>query len=59
MTITGHYHRWVKIRDVMDHLKLGWIALPSLNGIHHGMDSVHCAWLCECEPAYPKRPDTN
>lgn len=53
MTITGRFHRWVKIRDVMDYLALGWIALPTLKGTYHGMWAVHCVWLCDCEPDYP------
>jgi hypothetical protein len=48
------FHRWVRHHRVMDYLRLGWLALPSLDGTHHGCWSVHCIWLCNCEAVEPR-----
>ena len=47
-------HRWVIDRHVADYLRLGWMALPTLEGTSHGLYSVHCVWLCECPLAEPR-----
>jgi hypothetical protein len=46
-------HRFVLHDRVPDYLRLGWLALSSLEGTHHGFWSVHCAWLCGCKPVEP------
>ncbi len=46
-------HRWVLHHRVPDYLRCGWLALPTLEGTHHGLWSVHCIWLCGCHPPYP------
>lgn len=48
-------HRWVPHFQVPDFLRLGWIALPTLEGTHHGIYSAHCVWLCACKPAAPDK----
>jgi hypothetical protein len=50
------HHRFVLHEMVSDYLLLGWMALPSLEGTHHGYWSAHCIWLCGCEPTEPNRP---
>jgi hypothetical protein len=47
-------HRWVLIERVPDYLLIGWLALPTLEGTHHGRWSVHCIWLCACRAAEPR-----
>lgn len=47
-------HRWVRVTEVMDYLRLGWLALPTLDGTPHGRWSVHVCWLCECDPIKPR-----
>ena len=47
------FHRWVIHERVPAYLLLGWIALPSLEGTHHGRWSVHCVWLCGCACVEP------
>ena len=37
-------------RDMADWLALGWLPLASLAGTHHGDWSVHCVWICDCDP---------
>ena len=48
------FHRWVIFSRAADYLRLGWLAMPTLRGTHHGDWSVHMAWLCECKPVEPK-----
>jgi hypothetical protein len=40
--------RYVVHADVPDYLRCGWLALPALEGTHHGYYSVLMAWLCQC-----------
>lgn len=47
------YHRFVLHDVVPDYLRLGWLALSSLEGTHHGFWSAHCVWLCGCKAAEP------
>jgi hypothetical protein len=42
------YHRWVRIPEVENHLRMGWFPLRSLEGTRHGDWSVHMKWLCDC-----------
>lgn len=46
-------HRWVPLPRVPDYLLLGWMALPTLEGLAHGLYSAHCVWLCRCRVAEP------
>ncbi|MEY9676055.1 hypothetical protein ABIE93_005989 [Bradyrhizobium elkanii] len=46
-------HRFVLHDRVPDYLRLGWLALSSLEGTHHGFWSAHCIWLCSCKAAEP------
>lgn len=48
-------HKWVRIPEAMDHVRLGWMPLDSLCGTYHGQFSVHCVWLCRCKLVIPKR----
>lgn len=50
MTRTFHL---VRIPDVAEWLRLGWIAWPSLDGCGHGEWSVLCEWLCDCPMKRP------
>jgi hypothetical protein len=34
---------------VPDYLRCGWLALPALEGTHHGFYAVLMAWLCQCK----------
>lgn len=47
-------HRWVLHERVLDYLRLGWMALPTLDGTHHGHWSAHCIWLCGCPAVEPR-----
>ena len=47
------YHRWVTFDRVLDYLRLGWLALPTLEGTGHGLWAVHCVWLCQCRAVEP------
>lgn len=47
-------HKFVRHEFALDYLRCGWLALPSLDGTHHGAWSVHCVWLCGCAPVYPR-----
>lgn len=53
MTISATVHRWALHAQVEDYLRLGWLALPSLEGTSHGQWSAHLVWLCECKPTEP------
>lgn len=53
MKVSATVHRFVRIERVSDYLSLGWVALPSLEGTHHGFWSVHMAWLCDCPAVDP------
>jgi hypothetical protein len=46
-------HRWVIFDRVPDYLRLGWLALPTLEGTGHGLYSAHCIWLCGCRAVEP------
>lgn len=46
-------HRWVTHERVPDYLLIGWLALPTLDGTHHGHWSAHCVWLCPCPAVEP------
>jgi len=48
-------HRWIIHDRVPSYLLLGWMALPSLEGTHHGQWSTHCIWLCGCACVEPQR----
>ena len=48
------FHRWVIHDQVPDYVRLGWIALPTLEGTNHGIYSTHCVWLCECPLPEPE-----
>ena len=47
-------HRYVRIHQAEDYLRLGWLPLPTLAGTPHSTWSVHMAWLCGCEPVTPQ-----
>jgi hypothetical protein len=53
MTIAS-LHRFVRKPQLPDYLSLGWLALPSLEGTHHGCWSAHVVWLCDCAPSEPR-----
>lgn len=48
-----NYHRWVINEHVPAYLALGWVAITSLEGTHHGQWSAHCIWLCNCRMVEP------
>jgi hypothetical protein len=48
-------HRWVITPNVPDYLRIGWLALPTLEGTGHGLYSVHCVWMCSCRMVEPKK----
>jgi hypothetical protein len=59
-TDLAHFHRFVAFEDVEAHLKLGWLALTTLEhrSGNIGNYRVHCVWLCRCPPVTPpKRPE--
>jgi hypothetical protein len=47
---TFHY---VRNHNVPDWMRCGWLAYPSLQGIHHGEWSTLCEWLCSCKMPRP------
>jgi len=49
----GTWHRWIRHEAVPDHLRLGWLALPTLEGTGHGLWAAHCIWLCDCPAVEP------
>jgi hypothetical protein len=49
------FHRWVPHHRLPDYMRLGWLALPSLEGTSHGLYSCHCVWLCGCRYVEPAR----
>lgn len=51
MIRTFHY---VRLHELPDWLRLGWIARQALNGIHHGEYSALCEWLCDCPMVRPR-----
>lgn len=53
--MTATLHRWVRIPEAMEWLRLGWLSLPTLHDTPHGRWSVHVCWLCSCDPIEPKR----
>lgn len=52
--MTARAHKFVRHHDAIDHLRLGWLALPDLDGTSHGQWSVLCVWLCSCPLVQPK-----
>lgn len=47
-------HKLVRIPKVEDHLKLGWMPMPTFEGTHHGDWSVHLIWIqCGCKMVVP------
>ncbi len=46
MIRTGTY-RYVRLDDVLDHLKAGWMEVPGLAGTCHGQYAV-LMWRCDC-----------
>ena len=46
-------HRWVQHDRVADYLRLGWLALPTLESTWHGVYAAHCVWLCGCPLVEP------
>jgi hypothetical protein len=52
MTIS--WHRWIPFHRIEDYLRLGWMILPSFDGVRmHGEYCVHGKWLCDCPPVEP------
>jgi len=53
VSFSARQHRYIRIPQVMEWLRLGWLPLPSLDGSTHGNWSVHCVWICDCPvPAF-------
>jgi hypothetical protein len=50
-------HRWVLHDQVPDHLRCGWLAVPSLEGTGHGIYSTHCNRHLSAPPPHRIRPD--
>jgi hypothetical protein len=48
------HHRWVSHAQVPDYLRLGWLALSTLDGTSHGIYAAHCIWLCGCKLVEPR-----
>lgn len=51
--MTQRLFHFVRHGEAMGYLRCGWMPHSSLNGTHHGMWSVLCEWICECEPVFP------
>lgn len=53
-----HYARafkWVRYRDIDQHLQSGWFGVIPRDIIHHHAYAVEMLWLCDCKiPARPK-----
>lgn len=45
----------VRNEQAPDWIMAGWLALPTLEGTHHGVWSVCMTWLCDCKIPYPNR----
>lgn len=54
MTRPASLHRFVRHQEVSAYLRMGWLALNSLDGTHHGEWSTHMVWLCHCEALEPR-----
>lgn len=52
--MAARVHRFIPLTRVPDYLRLGWLALPTLEGTHHGFWSVHLVWLCGCDVVDPR-----
>ena len=51
MKLPAHsVHRYVRLADALEFVRLGWLPLRTLEGTHHGQWAVHCCWLCLCPP---------
>lgn len=48
---------FVRHPEVLDWLRVGWIARPALEGTHHGQWSALCEWLCDCTPVRPTKAE--
>ena len=46
---------YVRLPNVPDWLRCGWIAYPSLEGTTHGQWSALCEWLCDCPVPRPEQ----
>ena len=47
---------YVRIPDIDDHLKMGWLYLTDLLGTPHGEWSVLMEWKCPCPIPQLKKP---
>lgn len=47
--MTERVFLYVRHADVPSYLLMGWLALPALEGTHHGQWSVLMQWLCDCK----------
>jgi len=42
-------YRFIRHHAVLDHARLGWMVVDTLEGTPHGHWSVLMAWICECK----------
>lgn len=46
---------WVRHSHIEDFLRVGWIIAKVNAPMHHHEYSFMCQWLCDCNPAIPRR----
>lgn len=46
---------WVRLSDVDDWLKCGWVMVPANGPAHHHDYSFLMEWLCDCQMRKPNR----
>lgn len=55
MTATAdRWFHYVRLGDLADWLKCGWMPTPALVDTHHGFYAVLCEWPCACPMARPR-----
>ena len=47
------WFHYVRLGDLADWLKCGWLPRPALVNTHHGFYAVLCEWPCGCQMARP------
>lgn len=53
--MTERWYLFIRLVDMPDMLRLGWLPLPGLQGSPHGNWSVLAEWVCSCGRRPPCR----
>jgi hypothetical protein len=46
-------YRFIRHHAVLDHARLGWLIVDTLDDTPHGQWSVLMAWICTCPEVIP------